>query len=316
MIEIQQVSKKFKKLTAVDELSLQIGEGEYLALLGPNGAGKTTLVEMIEGLQTPDSGHIHIQGLNWQQNAVALRRIIGLSLQETKFIDKLTCAETLALFAGFYSLPKQRVKEMLQWTNLEAKADTYVVNLSGGQRQRLAIGIALLNQPKILLLDEPTTGLDPNSRRELWAILLEIKKLYKTTLILTTHYMEEAEYLCDRIVIMDKGKILADGTLPQLLHTFVRGEVIECVLSDRLLTDLVATLNGVLALQEQRQNDTGNQFNQTGFGYIITVEQISKFLPIFFELLDKQQLSLLHLQARKKTLDDLFITLAGKKLNE
>jgi ABC-2 type transport system ATP-binding protein len=310
MIEITKITKKFKKLTAVDDLTLQIATGEYLALLGPNGAGKTTLVEMIEGLEMPDSGTIEIQGLNWREHSKELRSMIGLSLQETRFIDKLSVLETLQLFAGFYNLPKARVMQLLEWTNLLAKADTYTVNLSGGQRQRLALGVALLNEPRVLLLDEPTTGLDPNSRRELWAILLEIKKLQKTTLILTTHYMEEAEYLCDRIVIMDKGKILADGTLHNLLKTFTTGEIVDFVLNQNLNIDLIRDLGGVIDLQVATQSPISN------FHISITVENIIKFLPAFFELIEKQGLTLLQLQARKKTLDDLFIALAGKRLNE
>jgi ABC-2 type transport system ATP-binding protein len=306
VIQIQEVTKKFKKLTAVNQLSLNIGEGEYLALLGPNGAGKTTLVEMIEGLQTPDSGRIAIAGMTWATHSKELRKIIGLSLQETKFVDKLSVIETLRLFAGFYRLPDTRVKTMLEWTNLTAKADTYTVNLSGGQRQRLALGVALLNQPKLLLLDEPTTGLDPNSRRELWNILLEIKALQNTTLLLTTHYMEEAERLCDRIVIMDSGKILADGTLQQLLQTFSKGEVIEVTLNRQIDNNLINNLIGVL--------QTTNTETTEGFKIAMVVENIATFLPAFFDLLSQQSLDLLQLQARKKTLDDLFVSLTGRSL--
>ncbi len=313
MLQLTNVTKQFKQLTAVNQLNLSIAEGQYVALLGPNGAGKTTLVEMIEGLQRPDLGNITIQGLNWQQHSKQLRQLIGLSLQETKFIDKLTTLETLQLFAGFYQLPKKRVTELLEWTKLEEKANTYVVNLSGGQHQRLALGIALLNEPKLLLLDEPTTGLDPNSRRELWTILLEIKKLQKITLILTTHYMEEAEYLCDRIIMMNKGSIIADGSLQNLLATFATGEVIECVLDNPISDVLLQTLTGILAIETLPHS----LLNTTqGFGLRITVKQISQFLPSFFELLQNQNLHLLQLQARKKTLDDLFIVLTGNQLNQ
>jgi ABC-2 type transport system ATP-binding protein len=216
-IEVKNVWKSFKTVQAVKGISLSIPKGKFVALLGPNGAGKTTLVEMIEGIQKPDSGEISIAGKHWKGNEDELHRIIGLSLQETRFIDKLRVSETLLLFASFFNLGKERVEEIIEIVGLRDKRKSYVVNLSGGQRQRLAIGIALINTPAILLLDEPTTGLDPNARREIWAILHKLKDASGTSMILTTHYMEEAEKLCDYIIIMDNGVILREGTLDQLL---------------------------------------------------------------------------------------------------
>ena len=216
IVEVRQVKKSFKEVQAVKGVTLTIRPGEFLALLGPNGAGKTTLVEMIEGIQHPDEGEIFIAGKQWKNHQHELHQLIGL-LQETRFMDKLTAWETMRLFASFYKLNSHRVDEVFKLIGLEEKKKAYVNNLSGGQRQRLALGIALLNKPKILLLDEPTTGLDPNARREIWNILLDLKKLHNTSLILTSHYMEEAEYLCDRIVIMDQGNILGEGTLQEIL---------------------------------------------------------------------------------------------------
>ncbi len=218
VIEVKNVWKSFKTIQAVKGINLQIPKGQFTALLGPNGAGKTTLVEMIEGIQKPDNGKITITGKHWKGNEDELHRIIGLSLQETRFIDKLRVTETLQLFASFFNLGKERVNEIIEMVGLEEKRKSYVVNLSGGQRQRLAIGIALLNSPAILLLDEPTTGLDPNARREIWDILHKLRKVSETSMILTTHYMEEAENLCDYIVIMHNGVILREGTLDQLLR--------------------------------------------------------------------------------------------------
>jgi ABC-2 type transport system ATP-binding protein len=218
VIEVKNVWKSFKTVQAVKGINLQIPKGQFTALLGPNGAGKTTLVEMIEGIQKPDMGEITITGKHWKGNEDELHRIIGLSLQETRFIDKLRVTETLQLFASFFNLGKERVNEIIEMVGLEEKRKSYVVNLSGGQRQRLAIGIALLNSPAILLLDEPTTGLDPNARREIWDILHKLRKVSETSMILTTHYMEEAENLCDYIVIMHNGVILREGTLDQLLR--------------------------------------------------------------------------------------------------
>lgn len=218
VIEVKNVWKSFKTVQAVKGIDLEIPKGQFTALLGPNGAGKTTLVEMIEGIQKPDRGEITIMGKHWKGNEDELHRIIGLSLQETRFIDKLRVTETLQLFASFYSLGKDRIDEIIEIVGLEEKKKSYVVNLSGGQRQRLAIGIALINTPAILLLDEPTTGLDPNARREIWDILHKLKKISETSMILTTHYMEEAEKLCDYIVIMHNGVILREGTLDFLLQ--------------------------------------------------------------------------------------------------
>ncbi len=217
IVEVRNVKKSFKDVHAVKGVSLTIKPGEFVALLGPNGAGKTTLVEMVEGIQNPDEGEIFISGMQWKNHQYELHQLIGLSLQETRFMDKLTAYETMRLFASFYKLDAHRVDEVFALIGLEDKKKAFVDNLSGGQRQRLALGVALLNKPQILLLDEPTTGLDPNARREIWNILLGLKKSQNTSLILTSHYMEEAEYLCDRIIIMDKGTILAQGTLAEIL---------------------------------------------------------------------------------------------------
>jgi ABC-2 type transport system ATP-binding protein len=232
IIEVKNIWKSFKTVQAVKGINLRISRGQFVALLGPNGAGKTTLVEMIEGIRKPDSGDITIMGKHWKGNEDELHRMIGISLQETRFIDKLRVTETLQLFASFFNLGKDRMNEIIKIVGLEEKERSYVVNLSGGQRQRLALGIALINAPSILLLDEPTTGLDPNARREIWEILGKLKNLSETSMILTTHYMEEAEKLCDYIVIMDSGNILREGTLPQLLE------------QHRNLDDLFVSLTG------------------------------------------------------------------------
>ncbi|MDR1813305.1 MAG: ABC transporter ATP-binding protein, partial [Tannerella sp.] len=217
-IEVKDICKSFKDVHAVRGISLNITAGEYVALLGPNGAGKTTTVEMMEGLRKPDSGTIRIEGMNWQRHEKELRRIIGLSLQETRFTEKLTVTETLCLFASFFRMNFARVEEVITLTGLEEKRKALTGTLSGGQRQRLALAVALLNRPRILFLDEPTTGLDPHSRFDLWNILKSLKDEGDTTLILTTHYMEEAESLCDHIIIVDDGVILREGSLQTLLN--------------------------------------------------------------------------------------------------
>ncbi|MCU0472094.1 MAG: ABC transporter ATP-binding protein [Bacteroidales bacterium] len=232
VIEVKEVWKSFKTVQAVMGISLNISKGQFVAILGPNGAGKTTLVEMIEGIQKPDKGEITIMGKHWKGHQDELHRIIGLALQETRLIDKLRVTETLQLFASFFNIGKQRINEIIEIVGLEEKRKSYVVNLSGGQKQRLALGIALINSPAILLLDEPTTGLDPNARREIWEILQGLKNKSETSMILTTHYMEEAERLCDYVIIMDNGVILREGTTVQLLQEY------------RNLDDLFVSLTG------------------------------------------------------------------------
>lgn len=306
IIKIRNVSKTFKELRAVNELSLSINSGEYVALLGPNGAGKTTLIEMIEGIQFPDQGEITIAGKSWKSNQRELHNIIGLSLQETKFIDKLSVEETLNLFASFYKLGKQRTEEVLDLVNLQLKRKSYVVNLSGGQRQRLALGIALLNEPRILLLDEPTTGLDPTARREIWNILERLRKEKGTTMILTTHYMEEAEYLCDRILIMDKGKFLAEGTLAELIAKHGEGDVIQFSLDKELEKTEFEKIAGIKRTIWEHEGRKGK----------MVVENIARTLPELLHMVEKFNAKLTELECRKMTLDDLFITMTGRHLYE
>jgi ABC-2 type transport system ATP-binding protein len=244
VIEVRNVVKSFKTVQAVRGIDLNIGPGQFVAILGPNGAGKTTLVEMIEGIQQPDYGEIRVMGKPWKGNETYLRQHIGLSLQETHFVEKLTTWETLRLFASFFSIGKDRCEEVLQMVALEEKRRAWVVNLSGGQRQRLALGISMINRPKILLLDEPTTGLDPNARREIWAILRKLKDQSQTSMILTTHYMEEAEQLCEYIVIIDHGKILKQGTITDLLGEIQDIPVKPAEIRKITLDDLFISLTG------------------------------------------------------------------------
>ncbi len=307
VIEVKDVHKSFKTVQAVKGIDLRIEKGQFVAVLGPNGAGKTTLVEMIEGIQKPDKGEVFVLGKKWQGNEDELHREIGLSLQETKFIDKLNVRETLKLFASFFKLEGKRVEEVIVLAGLEDKVKSYVVNLSGGQRQRLALGIALLNKPKILLLDEPTTGLDPNARQEIWSILLELKEKSETSLILTTHYMEEAERLCDYIIILHNGKILKQGTINQLLEEDRKqGKVIEFSID-----------NPTLSVTEKMKDcpfdvnwDNGKELG------MMTIQNIETELPEFLTFLKKSGLRLRNLESRKRTLDDLFISLTGRHLHE
>jgi len=306
VIEVKNVWKSFKAVQAVKGIDLYIPKGQFVALLGPNGAGKTTLVEMIEGIQKPDRGEITIMGKKWKGNEDELHRIIGLSLQETRFIDKLRVSETLLLFAGFFNLGKERVNEIIDIVGLQDKRKSYVVNLSGGQRQRLAIGISLINNPSILLLDEPTTGLDPNARREIWEILKTLKTKAETSMILTTHYMEEAENLCDYIVIMDNGVILKEGTLQQLLEDDTREKVVE-------FTAEKAIVQEEMISSDLPFNIHPGETREKGF---VTLTNFETELPAFMAFMKSRNITLKHMECRRKTLDDLFVSLTGRKINE
>ena len=306
VIDVQNVYKSFKEVRAVQGVDLQIPQGQFLALLGPNGAGKTTLVEMIEGIQKPDAGKIFIKDLTWKHHEEKIHQMIGISLQETRFIDKLTISETLRLFASFYNLPLQRTDEIIELAGLQEKRRAYVGNLSGGQRQRLALGIAMLNSPEILLLDEPTTGLDPTARRDIWNILLSLKQAKRTSLILTTHYMEEAEHLCDYIVLIDKGKIISQGTLQELLENGDNKRAIDF------------TIEGDIVSPDFQKSDTDfsaswDAKNARGTLYL---EELETQLPEFLEFLRQQNLRIKNFECRKTTLNDLFLSLTGRGLND
>jgi ABC-2 type transport system ATP-binding protein len=303
ILEVNEVFKNFKDVKAVNGISFTVGEGEFVALLGPNGAGKTTTVEMIEGIQKPSKGQIRIAGMGWDDNEKSLRKIISLSLQETRFIDKLRVKETVQLFASFYGLSNIRVQEVITIVDLNEKVKSFVQNLSGGQRQKLALAIALLNDAPLLLLDEPTTGLDPTARREIWNILMNLKKKHNTSLILTTHYMEEAEYLCDRIIIMDKGEILAQGTLDQLLYANNSKEIIEFSTPNAIPESFFCG-EGVEKLVWDENTHNGK----------LIVKSIVNQLPIFLSKASENGIVLSKLECRKITLDDLFISMTGKHL--
>jgi ABC-2 type transport system ATP-binding protein len=243
--------------------------------------------------------------MNWKEHAEKLHRAIGLSLQETKFFDKITTEETLNLFGSFYGLDETKTEKILDLVNLQEKRKAYTSTLSGGQKQRLAIGIALLNDPKILLLDEPTTGLDPGARREIWKILEQLRHDFGTTMILTTHYMEEAEVLCERILIMDKGKFIAAGTLSELNAQHGEGELIEITFGSDFDINAL-NLAGIRKLNWLAANTKAQIF----------VDNIAEVLPSIISAAKGKNIQVAELSSRKMTLDDLFISMTGRHLHE
>jgi ABC-2 type transport system ATP-binding protein len=292
------------KVEAVRGLDLAIQTGECFGLLGPNGAGKTTTIEILEGLLAPTSGDVEILGRTWQAHQRELREDIGISLQETRLSEKLTVRETLNLFASFYRHPTS-VDAVLEELSLQEKADTWVGKLSGGQKQRLAVATALVSNPKILFLDEPTTGLDPQSRRQLWDIVRQFQRR-NGTVLLTTHYMDEAERLCDRLAIIDHGQIIASGTPAELIERLTGHHVVEFAISGRNGADGQAwsKLPGV---QSVRSED--------GM-FALQVNEPHETIPALLSEVQKRGSQLVHLTTRQASLEDVFVKLTGRHLRE
>ena len=290
------------KVEAVRGLNLEIQAGECFGLLGPNGAGKTTTIEILEGLLEPTSGEVSILGHSWRENEREMREWLGISLQETRLSEKLTVHETVELFASFYLEPRS-TDEVLGQLQLTEKADSWVGKLSGGQRQRLAVATALVCNPKILFLDEPTTGLDPQSRRQLWDIIRAFQR-DGGTVLLTTHYMEEAARLCDRVAIMDHGRVIALGSPTELIASLGAHQVVEFSAAGDLDVNAIQSLPGAHELIK-REN-----------GYFLTVDSTAETLPALFAEIDRQGRQLSSLTTHQATLEDVFVRLTGRALRD
>jgi len=308
VISCRNLQKQFKGrdgiVHAVDGLDLDIKGGECFGLLGPNGAGKTTTIEIFEGLLFPTSGDVQILGKRWGDNDNELRQDIGISLQETRFPEKLTALETLQLFRSFYRNGRNP-EEVLEMVGLTEKANSWVVKLSGGQRQRLAVGCALVGNPGLLFLDEPTTGLDPQSRRNLWEVIREFRS-GGGAILLTTHYMDEAERLCDRVAIMDHGKIIALGTPGELISGLGGEHIVEFSLTEGA-ESLMDVLEELPAVREARMN---------GNGIALTVSEPHVAIPALLEHLRVHQLTLSRLTTRHASLEDVFVNITGRHLRD
>jgi ABC-2 type transport system ATP-binding protein len=307
-LSLRAVRKSFADVVAVDHLDLEVARAECFGLLGPNGAGKTTTIEICEGLTAPDQGTVELLGLNWRSGAEELRQRIGVQLQETQFPEKLTVEEVLRLFRSFFRSGIS-VEESVQSAQLEEKRGARVGTLSGGQKQRLAMACALVGDPELLFLDEPTTGLDPQARRHLWDLVDRLKQAGRT-IILTTHYMEEAERLCDRVAIMDHGRVLALGTPQQLIASVGGDHIVEFAIagsqSECSLPD-IALLSAIRGVQSHRSVAGMHQ---------LSVRELHIAVPRIFAELDRQGLHLSEFRTHSATLEDVFVRLTGRNLRD
>jgi ABC-2 type transport system ATP-binding protein len=303
-LEVRDLKKRFGSVTAVNGLDLAVPAGECFGLLGPNGAGKTTTIEICEGLLAPDSGDVIVLGRRWNGDERALRERLGIQLQETQFSEKVTVEETIALFRSFFR-SGPTVDEVLGFVQLDEKRKARVGTLSGGQKQRLSVACARAGDPELLFLDEPTTGLDPQSRRQLWE-LVERLKASGRTIVLTTHYMEEADRLCDRVAIVDQGRVIALDTPRALVRSLGTDQVVEVELSgdDGLGDAVFATTTGV------------RHARRLGHTWTLQVSAAHEAVPAILATLGEARLSLTELRTHTPTLEDVFVSLTGRQLRD
>jgi len=304
-IRCSDLRKRYADVVAVDGLNLEVRRGECFGLLGPNGAGKTTTIEILEGLNTPNTGEVEVLGMRWGRDDGALRHRLGIQLQETQLNEKLTVEETLRLFRSFYK-EGDDIERVLARVQLEPKRKAQVGKLSGGQKQRLSVGCALVGKPELLFLDEPTTGLDPQSRRQLWDLLEDFRGA-GGTILLTTHYMDEAAVLCDRLAIVDKGKVIALGTPRELIRSLGAEHVVEfAMVEGEPLPDpeVLRPLPGVRDVRVQ------------GTTCGLVASEIHLAIPALLDLLGERRTKLAFLTTHSATLEDVFMHLTGRHLRD
>ncbi|MDR3684981.1 MAG: ABC transporter ATP-binding protein [Geothrix sp.] len=301
-LRIRGLRKAFPKVVAVDGVDLEVARGEVFGLLGPNGAGKTTTLEIIEGLTAADSGAIEILGLTWEDHGQEIRSRIGVQLQSTSLFNKITPREALDLYGSYY--PKRRsTSELLALVQLEEKADAYHITLSGGQQQRLALALALVNDPELVFLDEPTTGLDPQARRSLWDVVRRMKGEGRTV-VLTTHYMDEAEALCDRLAIMDRGQVIARGTPATLISDLAMPSVVEL------------TFEGPAPDPSAFSARLGQAVEPRADLWEIHTPDPKALLPRLLEAAEVGAIPFQQVHIRRATLEDVFLQRTGRSLRE
>mgnify|MGYP000886513077 CR=1 FL=1 len=299
------VVKRFADVVAVNGLDLDVAEGECFGLLGPNGAGKTTTIEMLEGLQTPDAGEVRVLGHTWAADAAWLRPRLGIQLQETQLSEKLSVEETLRLFRAFY--PRgPKVADLVALVGLESKRTSWVGKLSGGQKQRLSVACALAGEPDVLFLDEPTTGLDPQSRLQLWDVLERFQQSGRT-ILLTTHYMDEASTLCDRVGIVDKGKIIALGTPAELIQSLGTPHVVTVSIDAGVAAPSGGALSALPGVRDARVDGTTISLGSTA---------IHETVPALLALLAQTGATVRELGTHSATLEDVFVALTGRHLRD
>ncbi|WP_108670965.1 ABC transporter ATP-binding protein [Peribacillus acanthi] len=302
IIQVQNLVKKYGDFTAVKGVEFQVRKGEVFGLLGPNGAGKTTTLEMLVGLRKPDDGTATIGGFDIKSQLNKVKEVIGVQLQSTTLFELLKVEEILELYASFY--PKHvSIPELIEDMLLTDKRNSRIKGLSGGQKQRLAIALALVHDPWVIFLDEPTTGLDPQARRTLWDIILQLKEKGKT-IVLTTHYMDEAHVLCDRIAIMDQGQLIALDTPMELVKSLQSDSAVEFRFEDETVQADLTEIEGVKQLGSQ--NDL----------HILYTDDMQITLTSLIEMASERQLKLKDLQTRTATLEDVFIHMTGRRLRE
>jgi ABC-2 type transport system ATP-binding protein len=302
---LRNLRKAYYDVVAVNGVDLEAASGECLGLLGPNGAGKTTTIEICEGLTAADGGTVELLGMTWQRDAAALRQRIGIQLQETQFAEKLTVTETVTLFRSFYDRGPAAGK-VISLVQLDEKKDSRVGGLSGGQKQRLAMACALVGDPDLLFLDEPTTGLDPQARRQVWDLVEQLKSSGRT-IILTTHYMDEAERLCDHVAIMDHGKIIALGTPRELIASIGADHMVEFALDGgdgEVTLQQLQSLHGVLHARRE------------GARYLLSVSELHLSVPALLEHVARSGVRLSELRTHSATLEDVFVSMTGRHLRD
>ena len=310
-VSVRGLRKRYDDVIAVDGLDLEIAAGECFGLLGPNGAGKTTTVEICEGLTAPDDGDVVVLGRRWATDDRELRERLGIQLQETQLAEKLTVVETLRLFRSFYQRGRP-VEDVIKLVQLDEKQDGRVGKLSGGQKQRLALACAIVGDPELLFLDEPTTGLDPQSRRQIWELVEEFKATGRS-ILLTTHYMDEAERLCDRIAIIDHGHVIALGTPRELISSLGADHVVEFVLvhngAHRLNEETLRAMDGVRGVRRSGAENNGNAWE-------LRSSELHRSVPALLAELARHDLQLAELRTHSATLEDVFVHLTGRQLRD